>query len=175
MKEGQVDSRWAVLWMGPASEGVGVAGAGKTPPADDWVGMALPKSAQFLDLDLPPRSASVLQVRNYATDAGPCRESSCTVAEGIGSQVQRYSSEGRDANGSTSRLPPRPRPRTPAGNRRRHDPRRNFAHHAQANHILISLSGQLVRGGSPSPEKGKGSNLHYIPRHGNLITEIRLE
>ena len=38
--------------MGPGSEGVGVAGAGKTPPASDWVGMGLPKSARFFELDV---------------------------------------------------------------------------------------------------------------------------
>lgn len=41
----------AVRRMGPGSEGVGGAGAGKTPPVAGLVGMGLTESARFFELD----------------------------------------------------------------------------------------------------------------------------
>ena len=56
--------------MEPGGEGVGVGGAGKTPPVAGLVGMALPKSARFFDLGhrLHLRRVAAQRRREYAAD-----------------------------------------------------------------------------------------------------------
>ena len=49
--------------MGPGSERVGVAGAGKTLPASDWVRMALPDSRGFFELGtLAPKGGDLTKL-----------------------------------------------------------------------------------------------------------------